>query len=146
MLALSGCSGKPGPVAINQQAALSGQLPYNPLGWKVITSSVNQRQGTMSTLYGNDVAVAYARSKAGGSYPEGAVLALVTWGQREDPHWFGAMIPSQAQKVEFVSFGAAGAAPAYERYQGSPLARAAASEEDPARVQYVVSQRAAVMP
>ena len=26
-------------------------------------------------------------------YSAGAVLALVTWTQREDPHWFGGRIP-----------------------------------------------------
>lgn len=28
------------------------------------------------------------------SYPSGAVLALVTWAQRDHPHWFGGRIPN----------------------------------------------------
>ena len=57
LLPLAGCTSKPAASTINEQAALTGQLPYNPLSWKVITSSVNQRNATMSTLYGNDIAV-----------------------------------------------------------------------------------------
>lgn len=47
----------------------------------------------------------------------GAVLALVTWGQRDDPHWFGARIPDQPQAFEFVRVSADGAK-SYSRYDG----------------------------
>jgi hypothetical protein len=146
VIALAGCTSKPAVSVVNKQAALAGQLPHNPLAWKVITSSVNERNGTMSTLYGDDVAVQYARSNSGGTYPASSVLALVTWAQRDDPHWFGARIPSNAKSVEFVSFTADGAKPSYERYEGPPLSRAASSDADGSRVNYLVSQRAAVMP
>jgi hypothetical protein len=102
-LSLAGCTSKPAASTINEQASLTGQLPYNPLAWKVITSSINQRNATMSTLYGNDIAVRYARINADRSYPAGSVLALVVWAQRDDPHWFGARIPSSVQSVEFVT-------------------------------------------
>jgi hypothetical protein len=147
LLPLAGCTSKPATSTINEQAALTGQLPYNPLAWKVITSSVNQRSATMSTLYGNDIAVQYARTNADRTYPTGSVLALVTWAQREDPHWFGAKIPSTVQSVEFVTIqDAAGASPTYEHYQGSPLTRTAASDNDANRITYLTAQRAAVMP
>jgi len=146
-LPLAGCTSKPAASTVNDQAALTGQLPYNPLAWKVITSSVNQRSATMSTLYGNDVAVQYARTNADRAYPTGSVLALVTWAQREDPHWFGARIPSSVQSVEFVMVqDAAGASPTYEHFQGSPLTRTAASASDAKRIDYLMAQRAAVMP
>jgi hypothetical protein len=147
LLPVAGCTSKPATSTINDQAALTGHLPYNPLAWKVITSSVNQRTATMSTLYGNDIAVQYARTNADRAYPAGSVLALVTWAQRGDPHWFGAKIPSTVQSVEFVTIqDAAGASPAYERYQGSPLTRTAASGDDAKRIDYLTTQRAAVMP
>lgn len=148
---LTGCqsTNKPEPASINQQALLTGKLPYNPLAWRVVTSWTNRQQATMSTLYGNDIAVDHARSSPDHTYPAGAVLALVTWSQRQDPHWFGAKIPSTPQSVEFVTMpSAAGQAPAYERYQGSPLARSNDVDADAAskRMEYVLSQRAAVMP
>jgi hypothetical protein len=147
LLPLAGCMSQPGASTINDQAALTGQLPYNPLAWKVITSSVNQRSATMSTLYGNDIAVQYARTNADRAYPAGSVLALVTWAQRDDPHWFGAKIPSTVQSVEFVTIQpAAGANPTYEHYKGSPLTRTAAADNDVKRIDYLTAQRAAVMP
>jgi hypothetical protein len=51
-------------------------------------------------------------------YPAGAVLALVTWTQRDDPHWFGARIPDRPLSVEFVE---AGGQPHYRRFSGSAL-------------------------
>jgi hypothetical protein len=147
LLPLAGCTSKPAASTINDQAALTGQLPYNPLAWKVITSSVNQRTATMSTLYGNGIAVQYARTNADRPYPAGSVLALVVWAQREDPHWFGAKIPSTVQSVEFVTIqDPAGASSAYECYQGSPLTRTAATAGDADRIAYLTAQRAAVMP
>ncbi len=149
-LTICGCNTpKPEPASTNQQAALTGQLPYNPLAWKVVTSSVNHGNSTMSTLYGNDTAIAYARSTADSAYPAGSVLALVTWAQRDDPHWFGAKIPASPQSVEFLSFFAqSGQQPAYDVYRGSPLTRAGTINPDDAvrRVVYISTQRAAVMP
>ena len=146
LLSLAGCN-RQHPSTINTEASLTGKLPYNPLAWTVVTSWVNDRSGTMSTLYGNDVAVQYARSNSAHVYPAGSVLALVTWAQRDDPHWFGAKIPSAPQSVEFVVVPSPPeASPTYQRYTGSPLALAATTDADATRVSYLTAQRAAVMP
>ena len=105
----------------------------------------------MSTLYGNDVAVRYARSNAQQDYPAGSVLSLVTWSQRPDVHWFGANIPGQPKSVEFVSVTAGPGnqiAYSYENYQGSPLVRNSSSDGRAAgsRASDLLSHRAAVMP
>jgi hypothetical protein len=149
----AGCSGQGPKVAerLNQEASLRGALPENPLAWKVITSEIDQKNATMSTLYGNDIAVRYARGNAGPNYPEGSKLALVTWTQREDEHWFGAKIPSQAQSVEFVFVQGGGKNhPAYscERYSGTPLVKESAPQDSTSneRAAHLLSQRAAVMP
>jgi hypothetical protein len=109
----------------NTAAALPSNLPYQPLGWSAITMYVDPRTHTMATLYGNDIAMKTVQSgrsmpKVAGEppYGGGAVLALVTWVQRDDPHWFGARIPDQPQAVEFVQVGAAGAK-SYSRYDGA---------------------------
>jgi hypothetical protein len=83
----------------------------------------------MATLYGNDPAILAVRARtdasASGSrspaYPAGAVLALVTWAQRDDPHWFGARIPDAPFSVEFVQVGGAGEASSYRRFAGIAL-------------------------
>ena len=149
-LTFCGCNTrKPEPASTNRQAALTGKLPYNPLSWKVITSSVNHRNSKMSTLYGNDVAVAYARANAASAYPAGSVIALVTWEERDDPHWFGAKIPSTPQSVEFVSIPAQSEQkPSYDLYRGSPLTHVDTVDRNEAdkRIAYLTTQRSAVMP
>ena len=89
----------------NVQAAVPTGLPYPVMEWKAITAVVDRGSGTTGTLFGNDAAVSAAR--AGVAYPAGAVLGLVTWQQREDPHWFGARIPGSVVSVEFVVAGGA---------------------------------------
>lgn len=135
----------------NQGATLEGELPMNPLAWRVISSAVEPRDGTMSTLYGNDMATEYARTHSQQEYPEGSVLALVTWNQMEDSRWFGARTPSQVKSVEFVTVGPAQKGQdqySYEAYTGNPLKKAEARGfgPPPERIAYVLSSRAAVMP
>jgi hypothetical protein len=69
----------------------------------------------MSTLFGNDAAMKSVDAHDH-AYGAGAVLALVTWAQREDPHWFGARIPGVPQSVEFVQ-----AQTGYRRFEGPGL-------------------------
>lgn len=92
---------------VNQHAAtLPASLPYQPLGWNAITMYVDPKNRTMATLYGNDVAMRAVNSRedavSAPAYSAGAVLVLVTWAQREDPHWFGARIPDAPVSVESV--------------------------------------------
>jgi hypothetical protein len=142
--------GSPAAASINRQAALTGSLPRNPLQWNVIASSVDRPSSTMSTLYGNDIAARCAQCGKQ-DYPAGSVLSLVSWSQREDERWFGGRIPGQVKSVEFVSITAGPGNEtrySYENYQGSPLMRVSTSEGHPpgSRADYLLSQRAAVMP
>jgi hypothetical protein len=150
LLGMVGCSEPTNPrvaTKLNTEAMLVGDLPSNPLRERVITSWVDQRDATMSTMYGNDVAVQYARTSAERKYPVGAVLAVVTWGQQEDARWFGGRIPQRAKTVELVTVTGPGAY-SYQRYEGSPLKKVAGVDgADPAgRAAYLLAQRAAVMP
>ena len=147
---LAGCSEKTNPrvvTRLNTDAALVGELPSNPLQGKVITSWVDKKDGTMSTLFGNDVAVQYARTNAEMMYPAGAVLSVVTWSQQEDPRWFGGNIPKSTKAIEFVTVTGPGAY-SYQRYEGSPLKKAASLEgsDSKDRAAFLLAQRAAVMP
>jgi hypothetical protein len=147
---LVACSDKTNPrvvTRLNEEAALVGELPSNPLKGKVITSWVNKHDATVSTMLGNDVAVKYARTNAEMQYPAGSVLSVVTWRQQEDPRWFGGSIPQRARTVEFVTVTGPGAY-SYERYEGSPLKQVASGDgaEPKERAAYLLAQRAAVMP
>ena len=160
VLACLGCAGgefKAPAATLNQSATLSDGLPVNPMEWKIITSSVDRSAATMSTLYGNEIAVAYARSNAGQTYPNGAEIALVTWTQGDDDRWFGAKVPDQVKSVEFAAVEGPDTTKSqgpyerqydYEKYEGTPLRqviqqRALAPDD---RMTALFSQRAAVMP
>jgi len=119
---------------------------FDPLAWKVITSKIDKSKGSMSTLYGNDIAVGAARKGHAGAYPSGSVLALVTWKQKEDEHWYGANIPDSIESVEKLTFGAG--QPVYDYYGGQPLKKGAAPNSSSARdaIKYIEGIRATVMP
>jgi hypothetical protein len=99
---------------VNNRAALPARLPYQPFGWSQITMYVDPVNHTMATLSGND----------------GPVLALVTWMQREDPHWFGARIPAAPTSIEFLQVDVSGKPAAYRRYagDGTPISLVDADE------------------
>ncbi len=109
----------------NAAAALPASLPYQPLGWSAITMCVDPHNRTMATLYGNEMAFRSLNPRRADvatapSYTSGTVLALVTWNQREDPHWFGARIPDAPQSIEFVQVGSEGES-SYRRFAGAEL-------------------------
>lgn len=153
LLGVIGCS-EPNPrvvTTLNERAALAGDLPLNPLQWKVITSAINKQDSAMYTLFGNDLAVQYARKNSPHDYPAGSVLSLVAWTQQEDPRWFGGNLPATPKSVEFVTVGVA---PdhrplySYQDFEGAPLKKVS-TQESPTpegRAAYLLSQRAAVMP
>jgi Cytochrome P460 len=136
---------------LNDGAALTGDLPANPFQWKVITSAINKQDSTMYTLFGNDTAVKYVRTSSQHNYPAGAVLALVTWNQQEDPRWFGGNIPSAPKSVEFVTVGATPdnkPTYTYQSFEGTPLKQTSTQDglAPDSRAAYLVAQRSAVMP
>jgi Cytochrome P460 len=145
LLLASGCMRAPSNADVfNEPAALPVGAPLQALEWKVITSSIDAPNQTMSILFGNDAAIASARAGAM-SYPVGSVLTLVTWTQKEDGHWFGARIPKNFKTMEVVKVtaGADGkTANSYERFEG----QTPAGSGDVGRTDYILGQRASVMP
>jgi hypothetical protein len=146
-----GCSNDGAKVSASMNAAPAIEFPANPLQWRVITSAINKRDSTMWTLYGNDLAVDYARTHSQHDYPAGSQISLVTWTQREDPRYFGARIPGQVKSVEFVVVSAASdgrPSYSYSAYEGASLRKVSAPEGGTSndRTVYLLSQRAAVMP
>jgi hypothetical protein len=124
-----------GTEVVNNAAAVANatNLPHQPLVWGAITMYVDPKNHTMATLYGDEAAMDAVEAHR--SYPAGAVLALVTWTQRDDPHWFGARIPDRPLSVEFVE---AGGQPHYRRFSGTAL------EEDEGATK-IAAERASFM-
>jgi len=153
LLMLIGCSQPNARVTtrFNRDAEVSGELPYNPLQWEVISSTLNHNDDTLATVLGNDRAIAYARKNATHGYPAGSVLSVIIWSQEEDPRWFGGNIPGKVRSVEFLEVQSGqdrGGTYLYTLYGGSPLRKLVSTEEKSptGRAAYILGQRAAVMP
>lgn len=112
-------------VVNNSAAALPASLPYQPFDWSAITMYVDPKTHTTAMLYGNEVAMQAVNARAAAaqapSYAAGSLLALVTWVQRDDPHWFGARIPGAPQSVEFVQVEPTAETDGYRRFTGTSL-------------------------
>jgi mono/diheme cytochrome c family protein len=136
----------------NQAAALPAGLPYQPLDWHAITMYVDRNAHTMSALYGNDVAMqsvnAHRDASGALAYMPGSVLALVTWVQRDDPHWFGARIPAVPQSVEFVQVAtASGQMNHYQRFaEGSVAETHLMAAEEANRTHFILNLAPAQLP
>jgi hypothetical protein len=115
--------------------------PIQPRDGKVITSGIDKLHKTMFTLYGNNIA-ATAKAGPGAPYPPGAVLSLVTWAQREDPHWFGANIPGSVQSIETVTFKADKEGHVQPAYETSTAAATSAN----GRLDDILHLKASVLP
>ena len=113
-------------VVNNAPPALPASLPHQPLGWGAITMYVDpkptrRRHSMARRCHATDRPWGLTGGTASPAYPAGAVLALVTWIQRDDPHWFGARIPDSPQTVEFVQVAAPGGTNSYHRFAGRGL-------------------------
>ncbi|TDW99089.1 cytochrome P460 family protein [Dinghuibacter silviterrae] len=118
--------------------SFADELPENPLLLHTITGMVHSNDSTMSMLYGNDAAFAYAGSHSDGHYPGGALLYEVTWRQQPDERWTGANIPERILSVERLAFWVDGQ-PVYTMYKGTPL-------RGGNRVSAIAGERMAVAP
>ncbi len=137
-------------VVNSRAAALPAGLPYDPLKLSPITIYVDSRNRTAAILFGNETAMqaVHARSANGvaPAYQAGSELALVTWAQRDDPHWFGARIPDAPQSVEFIQV-AAGPKNIYRQFAAPGLKEIQASESAAAqRTNFVLGLAPARLP
>jgi hypothetical protein len=149
LLALSACSQPQVPAGqLNEAASLPSSFDFSKLGLRVLASSVNRRQATTATLYGNNLARQAAQGGTGAAQP-GEVLALLTWQQRADPNWFGARIPGALQSLELLRTRNAGAgqlAVNYQCFTGKNLTLRADTVHQHERITYLLAQKPAVLP
>ena len=130
---------------VNYAAVLPTKLPYQPLSWSAITMYVDPKTRTTATLYGNDAAMRALLAHQ--AAPAGAVLVLVTWAQRDDPHWFGARIPGAPLSMEFVEVAGAGQTSNYRRFGGPGLIEdSSAASAAPQRTSFVLGLAPATLP
>jgi len=149
ILILSACNNrKPAEELLNKKAAIPTSFNFSKAGLKVITSSINKKEQTMSTLYGNDLALKTAISGST-SYLPGENLTLVTWKQQDDDRWFGAKIPGDLVSVEVVktiNSNTGRTIANYQRFTGKKLVADTDTAYQQERISYIFSQKPSVMP
>ena len=129
---------------INAKASLPPSFNFEKLGLKVITSTINKRQHTMSVLYGNKSgleAITVGAKEVSGN----GMLALVTWRQQEDPHWYGANIPGDLLSVELIQANSHTSLD-YKRFEGKSMAVNADTSGQSKRVKFILDLKPSVMP
>jgi hypothetical protein len=141
-----GSCGLPRKNNLNDKASVqvSDELPENPLVFIPLTFSINPKEASMSTLYGNKTAMEHAKTNRGNAYPAGSLLYEVTWKQKPDSLWYGANIPEEITQVERVVFNG-DSLPEYQLYSGHPLKKVNAPSPDQ-RIAFITSQQIAGNP
>lgn len=112
----------------NTKAALPNGLALAFRSWRVLSVTLDPAADNLSAVYGNDAAVAHARSGSATSYPSGATLVRMTWARQPDAHWFGGRIPGELRAVELVT-SVAGGALEFVSYDGAPLRPESVTDE-----------------
>jgi len=142
---LAACTNSPKNTSlINDGASLPQSLNFSRFGFHVINSSLNKKLGTMSTLYGNELALKTIRTGTNTAVP-GEIFALVTWTQKPDDHWFGAKIPLTVQSLEYLKIAPTGNV-GYQKLEGKNLVLSTDTLHNQERIKYILSQKASIMP
>jgi hypothetical protein len=145
LILLTSCNSPKAPEELyNNAAAFPASFKLDNHHLKVITSSINKKLGTMSTLYGNEPALSASRTGVSGTTAE-ETFELVTWQQQADEHWFGAKIPANLTSVEYVTVGT-NQAVHYQRYEGTQLTLVKDTLNAAERTAYIFKQKASIMP
>ena len=149
-LPMTGASVERNEVVNNEAANLRADLPWQPLEWNAVTMYVDPLNYATATLFGNGIAMQAIQPRnpkpQAPAYPAGAVLALVTWAQREDPHWFGARIPEVPRSVEFVEVATGGQMKSYRRFAGAGLLEDRPTNMDTQRAGFILGLTPASLP
>ncbi|MBD1386706.1 hypothetical protein IDJ75_15595 [Mucilaginibacter rigui] len=147
LIVLSSCEHPTNPdQLINNKASLPASFKLSDLHQKVITSFINNRDSTMSILYGNKQAGIIAGKDVRSGVP-GASFTLVTWHQQNDPHWFGARIPGELIYVETLHTDTAeDKIIDYQKYSGKNLVKLADTAGRSSRIHFILSQNPSIIP
>ncbi|QNK61565.1 hypothetical protein H7F33_13480 [Pedobacter sp. PAMC26386] len=83
----------------NDKASIPESFGFEAMKLKTITTFIDSKAQTTSTLFGNQEA--YETMKNTSAQVDGVKkLILVSWKLEEDPKWFGAMVPGGLLSIE----------------------------------------------
>jgi len=93
----------------NNSATLNGKIENSDanelLKWHMVTLLKDTKNNTVLVLYANDIAFKSV-IKRNNHYRVGSSLALVSWHEKPDIHWFGATILGSVDTIKKVDISA----------------------------------------
>lgn len=98
-LLISSC--KRSVVHINHDASIPEVLGFEEMGLKAISTMVNPSANTTGVLYANNSAL-QSMLKTDTMWRSEKILVFITWNQKNDPRWFGAMVPADFKTMEIL--------------------------------------------
>jgi hypothetical protein len=145
LLFLFACSDKENQTSLNNEASLPYALLNKVSGLKVINSSINNKTHTTALLYGNQQAI--QRIKANGSPIEkGEKLVWITWHQKSDPNWIGAIIPGKLISIEIFEAVSGKANISYQKFDGNAIQIKKDTLGNHNRIEMILKQKMAILP
>jgi hypothetical protein len=128
----------------NSKASLPGGIHFKGRGLKVMNTLINKKNGTMSTLYGNDIALISAMSGSQRPAP-GMELVLVTWAQQPNSYWYGNNIPGRLLSLETVRTPTESKI-SYSLFEGQSPPRNQYRATGKNRISFILNQKPSVLP
>jgi len=142
---LSGCSDKTSQKAINEEASLHDGLRDKVTGLQVINSSINTKKQTTSLLYGNQKAIKRIGENST-VMKEGEKLIRITWSQKADPNWIGAVIPGKLISFETLELLSEKENPRYEKIGGNSIRIKKDTLGNGKSIKLILNQEMAIIP
>ncbi|WP_443947076.1 hypothetical protein ACJVDH_08195 [Pedobacter sp. AW1-32] len=129
-------------------ATLAPEYLFDAKGQKLISSLIDSKRGTISIIYGNNIAL----EAAGDSLPKampGAEYTLVTWKQKAMPGWYGTNMSGDLYSLETLEVLGKDQQPVQLKYlfsAGYTYSKGTEAPERNGRISLITSQPTAVFP
>ncbi|CAN5484327.1 hypothetical protein BH10BAC4_BH10BAC4_11500 [soil metagenome] len=146
-LLICSCSNTNTADNMNTKASFPDSYTFQSSEMKVITTIINRKLGTMSTLYGNSLALQKSRD-SDAKMVAGELYKLVTWKQQPDTHWFGANIPGDLQSIEAIQTTSAEDIVTinYQLYEGQNITLHSDTVNRSNRISFILKLKPSILP
>lgn len=142
---LFGCADKTNQNIHNEEASLPDQLKDKVAGLMIINSSINTKKQTTSVLYGNKKAIERIADNDS-VMRTGEKLIRITWHQKPDPNWIGAVIPGKLISFETLELLSEKEPILYQKIEGNPMQVKKDTLGNLKSIKYILHQKMAVLP
>lgn len=133
---LLSCNSSPKPI-------FAPEYLHNVGDQKVITSLINKKNGIISIIYGNDLAIKTANNNVR-NHQIGESYTMVTWKEKAMPDWYGTNMNGEIASIEKVDLLQDKAGKLFYNYQIQRGTLSRRHMNIQKRVHHIINQTAAV--